>query len=56
MEFLPKIKDFKEYLKKFSVLGQEKLLIYDTKAKKIQSVDFIVGTMKIQVFKFLLEN
>ena len=24
-----------EYLKKFSVLGQEKLLIYDTKAKKI---------------------
>mgnify|MGYP001255954126 FL=1 len=36
MEFLPKIKDFvDEYLKKFSVLGQEKLLIYDTKAKKI---------------------
>ena len=36
MEFLPKIKDFvSEYLKKFSVLGQEKLLIYDTKAKKI---------------------
>ena len=36
MEFLPKIKDFVgEYLKKFSVLGQEKLLIYDTKAKKI---------------------
>ena len=36
MEFLPKIKDFVgDYLKKFSVLGQEKLLIYDTKAKKI---------------------
>ena len=36
MEFLPKIKDFVgQYLKKFSVLGQEKLLIYDTKAKKI---------------------
>ncbi len=36
MEFLPKIKDYvSEYLKKFSVLGQEKLLIYDTKAKKI---------------------
>ena len=36
MEFLPKIKDLVgEYLKKFSVLGQEKLLIYDTKAKKI---------------------
>ena len=36
MEFLPKIKDFVgEYLKKFSVLSQEKLLIYDTKAKKI---------------------
>ena len=36
MEFLPKIIDFvDEYLKKFSVLGQEKLLIYDTKAKKI---------------------
>ena len=36
MEFLPKIKDFvSEYLKKFSVLSQEKLLIYDTKAKKI---------------------
>ena len=36
MVFLPKIKDFvDEYLKKFSVLGQEKLLIYDTKAKKI---------------------
>ena len=36
MEFLPKIKDYVgEYLKKFSVLSQEKLLIYDTKAKKI---------------------
>ena len=36
MEFLPKIKDsVDDYLKKFSVLGQEKLLIYDTKAKKI---------------------
>ena len=36
MEFLPKIKDYvDDYLKKFSVLGQEKLLIYDTKAKKI---------------------
>ena len=36
MEFLPKIKDFVgEYLKKFSVLSKEKLLIYDTKAKKI---------------------
>jgi len=36
MEFLPKIKEYvSEYLKKFSVLGQEKLLIYDTKAKKI---------------------
>ena len=36
IEFLPKIKDFVgEYLKKFSVLSQEKLLIYDTKAKKI---------------------
>ena len=36
MEFLPKIKDFvSEYLIKFSVLSQEKLLIYDTKAKKI---------------------
>ena len=36
MEFLPKIKDIiGDYLKKFSVLGQEKLLIYDTKAKKI---------------------
>ena len=36
MEFLPKIKDFVgDYLKKFSVLGQEKLLIYETKAIKI---------------------
>ena len=36
LEFLPKIKDpIDEYLKKFSVLGQENLLIYDTKAKKI---------------------
>jgi len=36
LEFLPKIKDYvDDYLKKFSVLGQEKLLIYDTKAKKI---------------------
>ena len=36
MEFLPKIKEYvDDYLKKFSVLGQEKLLIYDTKAKKI---------------------
>ena len=36
IEFLPKIKDYvDDYLKKFSVLGQEKLLIYDTKAKKI---------------------
>ena len=36
IEFLPKIKDFVgEYLKKFSVLSKEKLLIYDTKAKKI---------------------
>ena len=36
LEFLPKIKDtVGDYLKKFSVLGQEKLLIYDTKAKKI---------------------
>ena len=36
MEFLPKIKDFvSEYLIKFSILSQEKLLIYDTKAKKI---------------------
>ena len=36
MEFLPKIKEHVDaYLKKFSVLGQEKLLIYDTKAKKI---------------------
>ena len=36
MEFLPKIKEYvSEYLKKFSILGQEKLLIYDTKAKKI---------------------
>ena len=36
MEFLPKIKEHvDDYLKKFSVLGQEKLLIYDTKAKKI---------------------
>ena len=35
--FLPKIKDpIDEYLKKFSVLGEEKLLIYDTKAKKIE--------------------
>ena len=37
LEFLPKIKDpIDEYLKKFSVLGEEKLLIYDTKAKKIE--------------------
>ncbi len=36
IEFLPKIKKpVDDYLKKFSVLGQEKLLIYDTKAKKI---------------------
>ena len=36
MEFLPKIKEYvDDYLKKFSMLGQEKLLIYDTKAKKI---------------------
>jgi len=36
IDFLPKIKDcVGDYLKKFSVLGQEKLLIYDTKAKKI---------------------
>ena len=36
LDFLPKIKDtVGDYLKKFSVLSQEKLLIYDTKAKKI---------------------
>ena len=36
LHFLPKIKKpIDDYLKKFSTLGREKLLIYDTKVKKI---------------------
>jgi len=59
MEFLPKIKDFVgEYLKKFSVLGQEKLLIYDTKAKKIPiGAAQDIMSMNCKKFKFfLLQN
>ena len=36
LKFLPSItKPVNDYLKKFSLLGQERLLIYDVKAKKI---------------------
>ena len=37
LNFLPSlIKPMNEYLKSYSVLGREKMLMYDTKVKKFQ--------------------
>ena len=55
--FLPSIKPcVDQYLQDYSVLGDGKFLMYDVKAKRYQlGVDFINGTMKMLLFKLLIE-